>query len=222
MFIELQPGEVVLAVLRKHYVLFLAKVSILLFLFIVPFILSMMSFSFPFISSGTATFFGALWMLVLFVQGFIIWTKYYLDVWIVTNIRLVDIEQLALFNRKSSTLELEHIEDITVKIEGFTESMIGYGTLSVQTAGHIQEFVINDITNPEQAKQIIYDAQHKTKEARHERIVESGLPRKEQIQEEEAEQTFHAKNFQNQLEEIPQEGRSTRTQVTEERYNLED
>jgi hypothetical protein len=170
MFIDLQQGETILATLRKHYILFLAEIGVLFFLFFIPFTLSLTPFSLPFLAPGTTVFFGALWMLALLVRAFIVWTKFYLDVWIVTNIRLVDIEQISLFNRKSSTLELEHIEDITVKVEGLTQSMVGYGTLSVQTAGHIQEFMIKDIADPESAKQIIYNAQHKTKVARRERI----------------------------------------------------
>lgn len=173
MFIDLQPREVILATLRKHYILFLAEIGVLVFLFVIPFVLSLTPFSLPFLSPGTGVFFGALWMLALLVRAFVVWTKFYLDVWIVTNIRLVDIEQISLFNRKSSTLELEHIEDITVKVEGFTESMIGYGTLSVQTAGHIQEFMIKDIADPESAKQIIYNAQHQTKIERRERLETS-------------------------------------------------
>ncbi len=163
MQIELQHGETVLAVLRKHWVLFAIEVGALVILFLVPFMLSALPFNIPLLSSGSATFFGAIWMLFLLMRGFISWTNYYLDIWIVTNMRLVDIEQIALFNRTASTLELEHIEDITVKIEGFLPSMIGFGTVSVQTAAHIQEFLINNIRNPEEAKQIIYNAQRQAK-----------------------------------------------------------
>ncbi len=159
---ELQPGEIILATFRKHWLLFIIEMLGLIVLFFVPFLLSALP-KFPVISDPVAIFLGTLWMLLIFMKGFVSWTNYYLDVWVVTNMRLVDIEQRSLFNRKSSTLELDHIEDITVHIEGFFESIIGYGTLSVQTAGHIQEFLINDISDPEESKQVIYNAQHNLK-----------------------------------------------------------
>jgi hypothetical protein len=171
MQIELQQGEQVLAVLRKHWLLFALEAVSLVILFFVPFFLSALPFDIPLLSGGTATFFGAIWMLFLLMRGFISWTNYYLDIWIVTNMRLVDVEQIALFNRKASTLELEHIEDITVKIEGFLASMIGYGTVSVQTAANLQEFLINDIQNPEEAKQTIYTAQRLAKHEDQQKIV---------------------------------------------------
>ncbi|MEN9852294.1 MAG: hypothetical protein RI996_237 [Candidatus Parcubacteria bacterium] len=165
---ELQPNEIVLATLRKHWLLFVIEIFGLFVLFWVPIILSTLPI-FPILSESVATFLGALWMLLICMKGFISWTTYYLDVWVITNIRLVDIEQESLFNRKSSTLELDNIEDITVHINGFFESIIGYGKLSVQTAGNIPEFLINNIPDPEAAKQIIYGAQHSLKK-REERV----------------------------------------------------
>lgn len=161
--IELQQGEQIMSTLRKHWILFFLEVAGLTVLFFIPFFISALPFSVPLLSPSSATFFGAVWMLVLFMRAFVVWTNYYFDIWIVTNMRLVDIEQKALFNRRSSTLELEHIEDITVHVDGFLESMIGYGTLSVQTAARMQEFLINDIQYPEDAKQIIYSCQRQAK-----------------------------------------------------------
>lgn len=156
MLLELQPGEQIIRVIRKHYLLLMAKLGILVLLFLIPLFLSATSLNLG--GSTVNTFFGSLWMLALLAWGFVVWTKYYLDIWILTEKRLVDIDQIALFNRKSSTLDLKHIEDITVRIEGFANSIIECGTLSVQTAGHIQEFIIRDIAYPEDAKQAIYQA----------------------------------------------------------------
>ena len=171
MQIELQHGEQILAILRKHWLIFAFEVGALIILFFVPFMLSALPFSIPLLSAGTATFFGAIWMLFLLMRGFVSWTNYYLDIWIVTNMRLVDVEQIALFNRKVSTLELEHIEDITVIVSGFLQSMIGYGTVSVQTAANLQEFHITNIQNPEAAKQTIYTAQRLAKHEDQQKII---------------------------------------------------
>jgi hypothetical protein len=159
---DLQPGEIVLATIRRHWLLFVLEILGIIALFFVPFVLSMFP-AFPVMSQSVSFFLGAIWMLFIFMKITISWTIYYLDIWVITNMRLVDIEQHSLFNRKSSTLQLENIEDITVHIDGFFQSVIGYGRLSVQTAGNIPEFVITDIPLPEDAKQIIYTAQYNSK-----------------------------------------------------------
>ena len=156
MLLELQPGEQILSILRKHYLLLMSRLGIIGLLFLLPVFLMFIPLGKN--TGGITTFFGALWMLAMLGWGFVVWTKYYLDTWIVTNCRLVDIDQVGLFNRKSSTLDLKHIEDITIRIEGFVNSIIECGTLSVQTAGHIQEFRIENIAYPEAAKQAIYSA----------------------------------------------------------------
>lgn len=173
---ELQEGEKVLGIFRRHWLLFAIEMLGIFALFWVPFLLSMLP-AFPILSESVSVFLGTLWMLLICMKAFISWTIYYLDIWVVTNERLVDIEQHSLFNRKSSTLQLENIEDITVHINGFWESIIGYGRLSVQTAGNIPEFIINDIPLPEDAKQLIYAAQNsmKREQAGRESVIQSEL-----------------------------------------------
>jgi hypothetical protein len=169
--IELQSGEYIIKTLRKHWFLFVVEIAGLVLLFAIPFIFSVLPFSLPFVGTSTATFFGVLWLLIIWMRTFIVWTNYYLDIWVVTNMRLVDVEQVSLFNRRVSTLELENIEDITVRIEGFFESVIGYGTLSVQTAGMVPEFIIKDIFAPEEAKKTIYTTQRLAKQEDQERMT---------------------------------------------------
>jgi uncharacterized membrane protein YdbT with pleckstrin-like domain len=163
---ELEEGEKVLGIFRRHWLLFAIEMLGIFALFWLPFLLSMLP-AFPILSESVSIFLGTIWMLMICMKAFISWTIYYLDIWVITNLRLVDIEQHSLFNRKSSTLQLENIEDITVHINGFFESIIGYGKLSVQTAGNIPEFIINDIPLPEDAKQVIISAQYQSKKDDH-------------------------------------------------------
>lgn len=164
MLLELQPNEQILATFRKHHIILFQKLApVLAIAFVALFIIATPLAS-KISTGGGVIFFGSIILLFALAYAFVVWTKFYFDVWIVTTIRLVDIDQIALFNRKTSTLELENIEDITVKVEGLLQSMVSYGTLSVQTAGHIQEFIISDISDPEAAKQVLYTAQRVLKD----------------------------------------------------------
>jgi hypothetical protein len=83
------------------------------------------------------------------------WTNYRLDTLVVTNRRIIDIDQLGLFARNISELRLENIEDITIDIPGFIASWLNYGDIVLQTAAEQDKFTFRGISHPEAAKNFI-------------------------------------------------------------------
>jgi hypothetical protein len=57
-------------------------------------------------------FFFILWVLTLWIFFFLDWTKYYLDVWYVTQKRIIIIDQKALFDREISNVRFDKIQDV--------------------------------------------------------------------------------------------------------------
>jgi hypothetical protein len=90
---------------------------------------------------------------------FIIWIDYYFDVWIVTNERIVNIEQKGLFSRGISELELENIQDITVEVLGIIPTFLNYGNLYVQTAAEKERFIFKHVPDPYAIKDLIMNLQ---------------------------------------------------------------
>lgn len=109
--------------------------------------------------------FGGLFFLfvVMFIyQNFL---DYWLDMWIVTNQRIINIEQNGLFSRTTSELRLYRVQDVTAKVTGFVQSMLDYGMVYVQTAGEKEYFTFEDVHHPNQiAKQILELAEFDRKE----------------------------------------------------------
>jgi uncharacterized membrane protein YdbT with pleckstrin-like domain len=87
-----------------------------------------------------------------------LWTDYYLDVWIVTNRRVIDVEQRGLFSREIATMQLSKIQDITTEVKGFLPTLIGFGDVHVQTAGLEREFVIRGVPHPHKTREMIESA----------------------------------------------------------------
>lgn len=102
-----------------------------------------------------ALFSATVWMLIVWVIFFVRWTDYYLDVLLVTNKRVMDIEQIGLFSRDTLETRLENIQDIRVEVAGFLASVMDFGNLRLQTAGSTTEFVIKNIHKPHKTKDII-------------------------------------------------------------------
>lgn len=82
---------------------------------------------------------------------------FHLDLWIVTNDRLLDMEQKSLFNRVISELDLYQIQDATSEVNGFFPSIFNYGNLSLQTAGAVDKFIFRSVANPNKLRELILD-----------------------------------------------------------------
>lgn len=82
--------------------------------------------------------------------------NYYLNVYIITDQRLVDISQESFFNRKISELHLHQIQDVNAQVKGVIATFLHFGDVDVQTAGEREDFIFTTIPNPYTvAKEII-------------------------------------------------------------------
>lgn len=164
----LDDNETILLYVRKHWILFVVRIIPLFLLAILPIVFpALVDFLLPqslerFQDAGWALY--CMWLTVLWMWGFLLWTEHYLDVWILTDRKIISADQKSLFNRQMSTLELEKIQDISIEVNGFIETMFGYGTIRVQTAGEIRRFALEDAYHPEEAKRIIMGTQERVRE----------------------------------------------------------
>ena len=100
----------------------------------------------------------SLWLLFIWIIFFIIWTNYYLDILIITNKRIIDVNQKRLFNREISVSQLKHIEDVTTETVGIIATLLNFGNMQIQTAGEKREFIVKNIPNPSNVRRQIMKA----------------------------------------------------------------
>ena len=161
--IKLEKYEKVILVARKHWFILVLEVFSLVFLILLPLSLVLAYRLFDmqeYVSlEGSILhlfiFFSAAWMLFIWIAFFVIWTDYYLDIMILTNIRIIDIEQKGLFSRDVSTLQLERIQDINVKVHGVIPTLLKFGDVQIQTASVEREFIIEGVPHPYDIKDAI-------------------------------------------------------------------
>lgn len=97
---------------------------------------------------GFAIFFGGLGAgillgLVLFFPSWIAW---HFSVFIVTNQRFIQITQKGLFHRAVADISLSQIQSINYEINGLQETLLGFGTIKMQT--YVGDMLIHDIHHP--------------------------------------------------------------------------
>jgi membrane protein YdbS with pleckstrin-like domain len=155
--INLSQDEKIEKVVRKHWLVLLLDSFGLIILYIAPFIVYwyFVEKFYTNQSPSVLIFIVSIWTLFAWIKLFAIWTDYYLDIWIITNKRIVDIEQKGFFNRDISTFRMERIQDVTVAINGIIATLLDFGDIHVQTAGESQKFIIKGIAHPKQIKELI-------------------------------------------------------------------
>jgi uncharacterized membrane protein YdbT with pleckstrin-like domain len=166
--ISLHPDEEILAKHHKHWFVLFSQTAPLAFLLLAPliFIPLARALSLPIDEAlaqlpeqwrGDALlwFAGSAWFLIIWVFFFVKWTDYYLDVWIATNKRVIDVEQKGFFNREVSECRYERVQDVTVEIRGFIASMLDFGEVHVQTAGSDREIIIKGVAHPNRLRDFI-------------------------------------------------------------------
>jgi len=152
-----EPGENVILFLRRHPIVIIFKIIGLVAAYFVPILLSLVFLDF--ISRNDlfiVYLFGiSIWNLFMWVIIFYSLTMYTLDVWIVTDRRVIDSTQHGFFNRTVSELHVTRIQDIYVKVEGPLATFVNYGNLLIQTAGTEERFIFKQIPKPIQVKDAI-------------------------------------------------------------------
>ncbi len=155
--ISLQPGEHILLTLRRHWVL-LARDAIGTGLIgIIPLLLVRIMSSGSFGAFPTfMSIVAAAWLLVAWMALAIIWTNYYLDVWIITDEHIFNIDQVALFDRKVRTVGLDRIQEINVHTKGVFATYFGFGTIEIQTASPSEKSALFEgIPEPERVRALL-------------------------------------------------------------------
>lgn len=112
--------------------------------------------------------FMQVYTLFLALSLFLIWLIYYLNVQIITDRRIVDVDQVGLFFHEVSELHIENIEDVTSDVSGILGNIFNYGMVYVQTAGSRERFEFDQVPNPGQINKLLLDLYEKL--PRHERV----------------------------------------------------
>lgn len=154
------PDEQVLITLHKHWFMLVRDAGgIVLIGACVPVIGSVLLGGLGVVSNHTAILFVfgmAAWLLLVWMMLAIKWTNHYLDMWVVTDRRIVHVEQIRLFAREVNTVSLERVQDATVLYSGFLETVLDFGTIHIQSAGaDMHEMFMHGMPQPNDIKQLM-------------------------------------------------------------------
>lgn len=162
---QLDTEEIYLVV-REHWVNLLLKILVW------GFFAAVLIFFNRFAHANLPTLFVGVWgqVTMLFTQIytlflslslFLILVFYYLNIQIITGIRVVDVTQEGLFSHTISELHIDKIEDATSQTNGILGTIFNYGDVYVQTAGTVERFEFKNVPDPAGIEKLILNLYEK-------------------------------------------------------------
>lgn len=157
-------GEKIIKIIRRHW-LNIAQQYFIIIGIVFLMIISLNILPMYFIENDELPVFmfvQSLLAIVLWIYSFIIWIDFYFDVWIITDKRIVNIEQKALFVRSVSELKFDKVQDVSTEIIGLIPTVLNFGDVHVQTAGNTERFLFHKVPDPQKIKGLIMNMQAMT------------------------------------------------------------
>jgi ABC-type multidrug transport system fused ATPase/permease subunit len=167
--IQLEPGEIMLVETRRHWFVIFGQLFSLFMVALIPllvyFFAKYIGENYQAVNNAVETnlpiliFLYVIWLMCLWIGTFNIWTNYYLDVLTITNRRIILTNQKGFFRRNVASFRLERLQDMNVEINGLIATLLDYGTINAETAGHAEEeFRAVNVPHPRELKAKILSA----------------------------------------------------------------
>ena len=106
-------------------------------------------------------FFFILMPSLFMIRSYVIWSK---NLFLITNKRVIDIDQHGLFHKVVSECNYEKIQDVSFTIKGIFATLFKFGKIEIQTAGSQTNLEIRYVKNPHQVQELISEEQRKVTE----------------------------------------------------------
>ncbi len=157
------PDESIYVFVRPYFLTFLPSLSLgfgLVVLGVIMIVLTVFNFPDLFataLGNNTLVILSTAYFLTLIPFFTVIFLDYYYDIHIVTDHRVVDIDQNGLFNREINELALEDVQDVTSFNKGVLSSVYDFGDVTIETAGAHPHFEFVGVRHPREIAGIILD-----------------------------------------------------------------
>lgn len=148
----LDPGETVTRVIHRHPLDFLPSIIMSGTLALAAAALAYVAARFPENIPFPPVIVLALVTILTIISGLIFLIGYIIfrgNILVFTNIHLVQVERLALFQRRVSQLSFLRVEDVTGRKTGILQTIFDYGNVEVQSAGEQEKFIFRNAPHPE-------------------------------------------------------------------------
>lgn len=167
--IKLETDEELVRIVRKHWFILFVNIVSDVMLILLPlavfggilFIFTKFELTSLFFSqiphlTGILWFLYLGWILLIWMHFTNHLTDYALDLWAITDRRIIAIDQRGYFRRFLSSFRLERLQDMNIEVRGIIPTLLNFGSIEAQTAGGSnEEFKTKNMPDPRGLKALI-------------------------------------------------------------------
>jgi hypothetical protein len=155
---NVKEGEEALAVVRRTpLVILLPAVTSAIFI-IAPFF-----FLYPLLRHGIT---GSLIFVVSLLFGIILGFRslwvHQLNAFILTNERIIDVDQRGIFHKVVSEATFDKVQDVSYIVKGIFATIFQFGSVMVQTAGASANLELTGVRHPQRVQELIVKLQRES------------------------------------------------------------
>lgn len=147
-----EPEEQVILFLRQHLVTLVMPFILIIALALAPIVfLPLFSSILPLpftLPPGYVIVGTAFWYVVTFGIGITSFLRWFFNIYIVTDKRIVDIDFIHLLYKEFSEARIDRIQDIGFHSGGFIATFFDYGDVTVETAGESPNLEFDAVPHP--------------------------------------------------------------------------
>ncbi len=146
---QIRPGEHVLMMLHQHWIVFAFKLGYIFILVISTLVILSMSIGFINLF-GSAIFWGwlSLYWLVFLTFIFLSWINDEIDLFIITDQRIIGIEQLSTLSRRVTECGLGRVQEVNAEVTGILQTVFQYWQVHIHTASENSDMIVNFAPSP--------------------------------------------------------------------------
>ena len=148
---NLRPGEEVIMVVKRHWIIYL--ILILVFISWILFtVLSYIIFWASILNHLVNIVFWMFFSVLLYIK----WLDHELDMYAITNNRIIWIDQISFLNRTVTECNLWQVQEVNSKTKWIFANMLNYWTLTILTAWNATNMIMDFAPNSmQEARKIL-------------------------------------------------------------------
>ena len=156
--LQLKDDEQVTSITRRHPATFIPSLVLASLLIVLPFFLLFKLFSWGIL--GVILFISAVVIgIIVAIRSLVLWDA---DVLVVTNLRLVEVDQRGLLARSVSEASMPTVQDVSWSRTGLAETLFRMGTVTIKTSTSSGTIEAKRVGRPEAVYELINDMRHVT------------------------------------------------------------
>ena len=111
------------------------------------------------------------WTVLIFLFGLNRYVLWLLNIYLLTDKRLVLVQYKNLFNKHVWETPLSNVLSVSFAVNGFTQSLFKYGTVEVRARGLHEPLLLKNLAHPSKIKDFIWQVLNRQDEARTQRNI---------------------------------------------------